>query len=33
MEEQVSHYTSYLQDQRDLKEKLQINKQKLEDTL
>ena len=33
MEEQVSHYTSYLQDLRDLKEKLQINKKNLEDTL
>ena len=32
MEEQISH-SSYLQDLRDLKEKLQINKQKLEDTL
>ena len=34
MEEPISNNTSYLQDLRDLKEKLHINKQKLlEDTL
>ena len=34
IEEPISNYTSYLQDLRDLKEKLHINKQKLlEDTL
>ena len=33
MEEQINYYTAYLQDLRDLNEKLQIKKQKLEDTL